>query len=606
MAKLSSQKAFCKQEVTDLTDLLELVQGEVKELSQDHDDLLGGSTVAQDQLDKLSRDLEAARKQYADNKISHSAKVQAAQDQLDKPTRDLEAARKQSADVKGSQLAKDQRVALTRNLETVRKQCPELRTDQLEEYKVVQEYLDIPRGNSDPTRKQFSELQRKNAILRSPHQAKERVLGAEHSEVTQDLEIASQHYQELKGAQSRLASELGKTVTGLEQDFGAAKRRTATLTGEIKAVEEHVHDVDTRAADIQSSQDKVAELEQDLGAANRRVATLIAELMVEKDHSHDVDTRIAEIQSSQDKVTALEGDLGGANERIATLTTELTAAKKHSHNVDTLGSTQVRELEGDVAALDQHVGRLLDDNAELIGGIHKIKGEDGIAKRDVARLKARVAELEKELIDNRVAYKKETKENITRVDRILQLAVPQASAPTLLRNSNSVGTKRSSPTSNSVSVTSSQKRTKIRDSQTNDAIDLTSSDTEHSKAKVQGLVPDTADQTKFTLITQSDLPQAIQDKVNGWIQKLDAHPVKNGMSPWLIAGNKVKTTCAVRRFHKPSCTWRDDNLDRACMDCSKKGYPCIVIRTTGPVLLPLYRPQGLSSSNPEYWIKPTK
>jgi len=75
MAKLSSQKAFCKQEVTDLTDLLELVQGEVKELSQDHDDLLGGSTVAQDQLDKLSRDLEAARKQYADNKISHSAKV---------------------------------------------------------------------------------------------------------------------------------------------------------------------------------------------------------------------------------------------------------------------------------------------------------------------------------------------------------------------------------------------------------------------------------------------------------------------------------------------------------------------------------------------------
>ncbi len=342
-------------------------------------------------------------------------------------------------------------------------------------------------------------------------------MGAEHSEVTQDLEIASQHYQELKGAQSRLASELGKTVTGLEQDFGAAKRRTATLTGEIKAVEEHVHDVDTRAADIQSSQDKVAELEQDLGAANRRVATLIAELMVEKDHSHDVDTRIAEIQSSQDKVTALEGDLGGANERIATLTTELTAAKKHSHNVDTLGSTQVRELEGDVAALDQHVGRLLDDNAELISGIHKIKGEDGIAKRDVARLKARVAELEKELIDNRVAYKKETKENITRVDRILQLAVPQASAPTLLRNSNSVGTKRSSPTSNSVSVTSSQKRTKIRDSQTNDAIDLTSSDTEHSKAKVQGLVPDTADQTKFTLITQSDLPQAIQDKVNGWI-----------------------------------------------------------------------------------------
>jgi len=32
------------------------------------------------------------------------------------------------------------------------------------------------------------------------------------------------------------------------------------------------------------------------------------------------------------------------------------------------------------------------------------------------------------------------------------------------------------------------------------------------------------------------------------------------------------------------------------MDCSKKGYPCIVIRTTDPVLLPLYRTQGQPES----------
>lgn len=220
----------------------------------------------------------------------------------------------------------------------------------------------------------------------------------------------------------------------------------------------------------------------------------------------------------------------------------------------------------------------------------------------MARLKARVAELEKELVDSQVAYEKETKETDARIDPILQLAEPQASTSAPTQSSNLVESKRSSHTS----VTSSEKRIKTSESTNTDTIDLTSSDTEHGKAKVQGLVPNAADQTKFTLIAQSDLPEAIQEKINGWIRKLDVYPVKTGMSPRLIAGNKVETTCAVRRLHKGSSTWIDNNLDRACMDCSTKGYPCIVIRTTGPILLPLYHLQGLPSLDPEYWIKSTK
>lgn len=226
-------------------------------------------------------------------------------------------------------------------------------------------------------------------------------------------------------------------------------------------------------------------------------------------------------------------------------------------------------------------------------GIEKIKDEDNLAWRNVARLKARVAELEKEVVDSQVACEKERKEKNTSIDRMVQLLLLQTAPSAPPQNSNSVKSKRSSPPS----AISSQKRIKI---------DLTSSDTEHGQATVQGLVLDAADTSKFTLIAQSELPQVTQQKVKAWIQKLDAYPVKPGTSPWLTVGNKTMTTCAVRRLHKGSSTWADNNRDRACMECSKKGNPCIVIRTTGPILLPSHRLQDLLSSDPEYWIKSTQ
>jgi len=212
--------------------------------------------------------------------------------------------------------------------------------------------------------------------------------------------------------------------------------------------------------------------------------------------------QIAGIQSSQKKVTVLEGDLCVAKQRITTLTDELTASKEHSHNDGTPGSKQVQELETNITARDEHLDQVTNDNTGLMDGIQTIKDEDKIAWRDVARLKARVAELEKELVDNQVAYEKETKENDARIDPILQLAGPQTSTSAPTQSSDSVESKRSSPTS----VTSSEKRIKTSESTNTDTIDLTSSDTEHGKAKVQGSYPDAADQTKFTLIAQSDLP----------------------------------------------------------------------------------------------------
>lgn len=490
----------------------------------------------------------------------------------------------------------------TRDLEPAPKQISELRPAQFEEHKIIQAYLKIPKGNSEPTLKPYSEVQRKNAILQSPHQATEGAWKAELSKITRELEDANQGYQELQGPRSRHACELEKTVSGLDQDLGAAKRRNAILTGELKAAKEQVHSLTTRAAGIQSSWDKVIKLEQDLAAVNQRIAILIAKLMAAEDHSHDFDAQFADLQSSQYKVTTLETDLGVANERITTLTTKLMATKEHSHNVDIRGSGQVQELESDIAALDQHSDWITDDGTRLMDGIQKITDESELAGKDVARFKAKVAELERELVDRQVAYEKETVENKARIDRILQLAVPQVSTSAPTQSSNPVRSKRSSPTS----VTSTEKRTKTSETPNIEAIDLTSSDTEHGKTKIQGLVPNAADHTKFTLIRQSDLPQAIQDKVKGWIRKLDAHPLKNGMSPWLIARNKVATTCAVRRLHKGSSTWIYNNLDRACMDCSKKGYPCIVIRTSGPILLPSHFSPGLPSSDPEYWIRSTK
>lgn len=456
VAKISSRGALCKEQVNDLTAQLNHLRDKMEDLSHDHKGLLGRSAADQEKLDKVTRALDAARKQAADTESYQLTRDQAAKEKLDKLTRDLDTARKQTADTEGSQLIKDQ----------------------------------------------------------------------------------------------------------------AAKEKLDKLT-------------------------------RDLDAANQRISTLSADLKASKKHSHDVDMQIAGIRSSQEKSTVLEGDLCVAKHRITTLTAELTAAKEHSHNVGNPGSKQVQELESIIMARDEHLNRVIDDNTGLMDGIQKIKNEDRFAWRDVARLKARVAELEKELVDSQVAYEKE---NNARNDRVLQLALPQASTSAPTQSSNSVRSKRSSPTS----VTSSQKWIKTSDPADTDTIDLTLSDTEHGKATVQGLVPNAADQTMFKLIPQSDLPQATQEKVKGWIQKLDAYPVKTGMSPWLIVGSKVETTCAVRRLQEGFSTWIDNDLDRACMDCSKKGHPCIVIRTSGLILLPSHRSQGLPFSDPEYWIESTK
>ena len=414
------------------------------------------------------------------------------------------------------------------------------------------------------------------------------------SALTANLKAEKEHSHDI-GTQITSMRSSEMSVTRLEQDLGVADRRISAPTAELKAEKEHSHDVGTQIASMRSSQHKATGLEQDFGVANRRISALTLAL------HQDVDIQLAGIQSYGNKVTVLEGDLLVAKERIIALIAELTAAKEHSLNVGTPKSAQLQELEGNIAARDEHLDRVMEDNTTLMDGIQKIKDEDKSARRDMARLKARVASLEKELVDNQVVYEKETKENNARIDRILQLAVPSTSAPT--QSSNLVKSKRSSPTA----VPSSQKRIKTSDPADTDTIDLTSSDdTEDAKATVQGLVPDAADQTKFTLIPQSTLPQAIQEKVKGWIQKLNSYDVKPGMSPWQVMGNKAKTTCAARRLHRGSSTWIDNNLDRACMDCSKKGYPCIVIRTAGPILLPSHRYQGLPSSDPEYWIQSTK
>lgn len=333
---------------------------------------------------------------------------------------------------------------------------------------------------------------------------------------------------------------------------------------------------------------KAAGLEQTLGYANRRISALTIAL------HHNVGMQIAGVESSARKVTVLEGDLAVAKDRITKLTGELTAAKEHNPNVGAPDNAQWQELESNIAARDEHLDRVIHDDTTLMDGIQEIKKEDRSAWNQVARLKKRVAELEKEVVGDKIIYEEARKENNARIDRILQLAVPPTPAPTQ---------NRSLPTS----ATSSQKRIKTGDLAQTDTIDLTSSDdTEDAKATVQGLVPDAADQTKISLIPQSTLPQATQEKVKSWIQRLDAYPAKNGTSPWLVAGNEAQTTCTVRRLHKGSSTWPDNNLDRACMDCSEKGNPCIVIRTCGPVLLPLGRSQDLLSSNPDFWIKPTK
>jgi len=479
----------------------------------------------------------------------------------------------------------------------------------------------------------------KHAKQRKSYELAKRALKAELSQVTQNLANANQRCEELESAQSTHA-RLDMTVTGQEQELEDAKQRISSLAADLNPEKEHSHDIGTRITSMRSSEMSVTRLEQDLGVADRRISAPTAELKAEKEHSHDVGTQIASMRSSQHKATGLEQDFGVANRRISALTlalhqdvdiqlagiqsygnkvtvlegdllvakeriialiAELTAAKEHSLNVGTPKSAQLQELEGNIAARDEHLDRVMEDNTTLMDGIQKIKDEDKSARRDMARLKARVASLEKELVDNQVVYEKETKENNARIDRILQLAVPSTSAPT--QSSNLVKSKRSSPTA----VPSSQKRIKTSDPADTDTIDLTSSDdTEDAKATVQGLVPDAADQTKFTLIPQSTLPQAIQEKVKGWIQKLNSYDVKPGMSPWQVMGNKAKTTCAARRLHRGSSTWIDNNLDRACMDCSKKGYPCIVIRTAGPILLPSHRYQGLPSSDPEYWIQSTK
>jgi len=416
------------------------------------------------------------------------------------------------------------------------------------------------------------------------------------SALTANLKAEKEHSHDI-GTQITSMRSSEMSVTRLEQDLGVADRRISAPTAELKAEKEHSHDVGTQIASMRSSQHKATGLEQDFDVANRRISALTLAL------HQDVDIQLAGIQSYGNKVTVLEGDLRVAKERIIALTAELTAAKEHSLNVGTPKSAQLQELEGNIATRDEHLDRVINDNTTLMDGIQKIKDEDKSARRDMARLKARVAELENELVDNQVAYEKETKEKNTSIDRMVQLLLLQTATPAPPQSSNPVKSKRSSSTA----VSSSQKRMKTSDPADTDTIDLTSSDdTEDAKATVQGLVPDAADQTKFTLIPQSTLPQAIQEKVKGWIQKLDSYDVKPGMSPWLVMGNKAKTTCAARRLHKGSSTWIDNNLDRACMDCSKKGYPCIVIRTAGPILLPSHRSQGLPSSDPEYWIQSTK
>jgi len=147
---------------------------------------------------------------------------------------------------------------------------------------VIHGYYVRLRQNLDDTRKQCPELRRENANQRSPYEAREHASKAELSKVTQDLANANQRCRELKSAQSTHASELEKTVTGLEQDLDAASQRISILTADLKAAKEHSHNVDMQIAGIQISEDKVTGLEQDLDAANQRISTLTADLKAER------------------------------------------------------------------------------------------------------------------------------------------------------------------------------------------------------------------------------------------------------------------------------------------------------------------------------------
>jgi len=562
-----------------------------------------------------------AREQIADTESCQLTKDQEAKYKLEMLTRDLKAARKKVADLEDSQLTEDREAkakleALTRALKAARKQCSELQDARLREQGRFREYLDTLEEDLDDIRERCSEHMKTITRLgqdlgvasqqittltaeleaAKTHSRNVDTQTAGIQRAQQDLDVASQQITTLTaelGAAKTHSRNVDTQIADIrraQQDLGVAKRRITTLTTELTAAKRHSHDVDAQATDLQITQQKVTGLKQDLDVANERISTLTAELTTAKKHSHDVDAQAANLQNAEQKVIGLKQDLDTANDRISTLTVELTAAKEHSkehsHNVNASGSARVRELEGDITALNQHLNRVLDDNTELLDGIHKIKREDEFARRDVVRLKTQVAELEKE-----------SKEKNISIDRMVQLLLRQTETPTPPESSNPVGSKRSSPTSNDVNPP--QKRVKPGDSAITDAIDLTLDGTERSNAKVNGLVPNADDETKFTLLPQSDLPQVVQDKVNEWILKLDAHGVKNGVFTWMKAGHRDTKTCAARKYQKASSHWRDN--DRACMDCSTKGHPCIVIRTTGPVLLPLYRPQG-QPSDPGYWI----